>query len=301
MVAWLSQQPVALPENWSPLSIAAEFEARVDPRSERRVAGQPGNVAVIPVRGVIIPKANFYEVLGLATSVQTIGLQMRAAIEDPAIKAVVMDVNSPGGIVSGVTELANELRGMRGRKPIVAQADHLMASAAYWIASSADEIVASPGAAVGSVGVYGMHVDQSRLLDQMGLKVTMIADPAEKAEGNAFEPLSADAADHMRKMIAYHRALFRADVAAGRGIAPSDVADNWARVYTPPEAKAMNMINKVRSMAETLAAYGISTASAPGVGRAEVDGKVSRQRAQAVRQAQLDAVQAEFRALGVCV
>jgi signal peptide peptidase SppA len=218
---------------------------------------------------------------------------VREALADPDVKAVVLDVDSPGGTISGVGELASELRGLRGgAKPIVAHADYLVASAAYWIASQADEIVATPSALVGSVGVYSMHVDQSGFLEQLGIKVTFVAEPAQKIEGNPFEPLGADAEAHMRRIVAQGLKAFRADVAAGRGIAASDVADEWARVYTATDAKAMGMVDKIRTLPETLAAYGVNQPR---------DTTAARQRAAALRQAELDAMTAEFKALGVRV
>jgi ClpP class serine protease len=126
------------------------------------------------------------------------GRTVSEPLADSDVKAIVLDVDSPGGVISGVAELAGELRGLRGgAKPIVAHADYLVASAAYWIASQADEIIATPSALVGSVGVYSMHVDQSGWLEQLGIKVTLVAEPAQKVEGNPFDPLGADAEAHM--------------------------------------------------------------------------------------------------------
>jgi signal peptide peptidase SppA len=268
------------------------IEARIDPRTERTAARKHGAVAVIPVFGVITPRPSILEYYGLAISTQTIGQRVREAAADADVKAIVLDVDSPGGVISGVSELAAELRGLRGAKPIVAHADYLVASAAYWIAAQADEIIASPSALVGSVGVYSMHVDQSGLLEQLGIKVSLIAEPAEKIEGNPFEPLGEDAEAHMRGIISQGLATFRADVSAGRP--QSTVADSWARVYTAKDAKAMGMVDKIRTLSETLAAYGVGQPlAAPST--------ASRQRAAALRQAQLDAALAEFKALGVSV
>lgn len=270
------------------------IDARIDPRTERSVARKHGAVAVIPVFGIIMPRPSIYEFFGLATSTQTISRRVNEALADPDVKAIVLDVDSPGGVISGVAELAGELRGMRGgAKPIVAHADYLVASAAYWIASQADEIVASPSALVGSVGVYVMHVDQSGLLEQLGIKVTLVAEPAEKIEGNPFEPLGESAEAHLRSIVSQGLSAFRADVAAGRGISVSGVADEWARVYTAADAKRMGMVDKIRTLGETLAAYGIVQQVGPS--------QASRQRAQALRQAQIDAMTAEFQALGVRV
>jgi signal peptide peptidase SppA len=265
-------------------------QARVDPRTERSTARKSGAVAVIPMFGVITARPTLYERYGLTISTQTIGRQVREALADPDVKAVVLDVDSPGGTISGVGELAADLRAMRGPKPIVAHADYLVASAAYWIASQADEIIAAPSAMVGSVGVYTMHVDQSGWLEQMGIKVQFVAEPAEKIEGNPFEPLGKDAEAHMRGIVTQGLRDFRADIAAGRPDAR--VTDQWARVYTAKDARAMGMVDKIRTLPETLAAYGV---------RQGRDGTAARQRAAALRQAQLDAMTAEFQVLGVSV
>lgn len=229
---------------------------------------------------------------GLATSTVTIGRSVRAAVEDPDVKAVVMDMHSPGGTVSGVPELAAELRALRGSKPIVAHADYLMASAAYWIASQADEIVASPSAMVGSVGVYGMHVDQSGFLEELGFKVTLVADPEEKVDGNPFEPLSETAREEMQKLVSNDLRMFRADIAAGRAIKATDIADSWARVYQPREALAMGMIDKIRPISETLSAYGISR-------EAQSQPQRSRAQADASRRRQIEQLTAEMSVRGV--
>lgn len=196
--------------------------------------------------------------LGFGTSAQTIESSVRAAIAEPEIKAIVMDVDSPGGLATGVQELAAELRNMRGQKPIVAHVDYMAASAAYWIASSADEIVASPSAYVGSVGAFITHVDQSELLKQVGIDVTLIAEPEQKVDGNSFEPLSDRARGELQTLVSQAVDHFRADVAAGRGIRRSDISDQWAHTFTARDALAMGMIDKIRTFDQTLAAYGVS-------------------------------------------
>jgi membrane-bound ClpP family serine protease len=81
---------------------------------------------------------------------------------DPNVKAVVIDVDSPGGSVDGVAELFDQIYSARGSKPITAISNTLMASAAYWIGTAADELVVSPSGQVGSVGVYMVHDDFSK-------------------------------------------------------------------------------------------------------------------------------------------
>lgn len=83
-------------------------------------------------------------------------------------------MDSPGGGVGGVPEAFAALAAVRGRKPTVALSNPLMASAAYWLASAADQIVASPSALTGSVGVYHLHEDYSRAADAVGVTVSYI-------------------------------------------------------------------------------------------------------------------------------
>src|SRR5690606_21595735 len=122
----------------------AEIQAAIDKRRQVAIARRQGAVAVVPVRGVIIPRPNIWELFGVATSVQTVVAMTRAALADPNTKAVVHAYDSPGGSTAGVPEAWEQLHALRGDKPIIAVAEHLMASAAYWLASAADEIVAAP-------------------------------------------------------------------------------------------------------------------------------------------------------------
>jgi len=128
--------PLALSPNWPDwLSATVKgIEARIDPRTERTAARKQGSVAVIPVFGVIMPRPLILEYYGLTISTQRIGQHVREAVADPDVQAIMLDVGSPGGAVSGLSELA---AGLRGAKPIVAHADYLVASAAYWVAAQA--------------------------------------------------------------------------------------------------------------------------------------------------------------------
>jgi len=108
-----------------------------------------GTVAVIPIYGVIAPRMNLLSDFSGGTTFEALSAQLQGAMADDSIKTIVLDVDSPGGNAAGATEFASELLHARERKPIVAQAQHTMASAAYWVCSCATEIVASPSAMVG--------------------------------------------------------------------------------------------------------------------------------------------------------
>lgn len=122
----------------------------------RSVVNRDG-VAVIPVVGVISRYASFFtDVCGGAT-VERLATDIAAAIDDPSIRAVVLDIDSPGGQVTGINELADQLYNARGKKPLIAYGGGAMASGAFWLASACDEIVVDDTSQVGSVGVVATY------------------------------------------------------------------------------------------------------------------------------------------------
>ena len=237
----------------------AALDARIAPQTRNAVAGRQGTVAVIPVRGVITPKPSMWEQYGLTTSVASVVNATRAAVADPNIKAVVLEYDSPGGSTAGLSGGHAELMALRGTKPIIAQVDHLAASAAYWLASAADEIAISPGGLAGSVGVYSMHMDQSEAMAKLGVKAEFIHAGSDKVLANGFEPLSDAGRAYMQGLVDAAYAAFTSDVAAGRGVDVSRVrgdAYGNGRVLTADAARAAGVVDVTRSMAQTLAAYG---------------------------------------------
>jgi capsid assembly protease len=135
-----------------------DFEA-VEARRARRVDGadrmmiREGGVAVLPVVGPIFRYANLFTEFSGGAAVSTLARDFNAALTDPNVSAILLNIDSPGGEVAGISEFAQMIFDARGRKPIVAYVDSLGASAAYWIASAADEIVADATAMIGSIGV----------------------------------------------------------------------------------------------------------------------------------------------------
>lgn len=213
-------------------------------------------VAVIPVYGVIEQHSDwFMEMFGEGTSVDGLRDSLRAALADPDVKAIVLDIDSPGGTVAGITELAAEIRGVRGGdKPIVASANAFCASAAYWLASQCDEVTATPSAQVGSIGVYAVHQDVSRMLDELGVTVTLVSAGPHKTEGNMYEPLSDEAKADMQSRVDDTYTTFKADVAAGRRISADQVESDFGggRVMTAKKAAAAGMVDRVETLGATI-------------------------------------------------
>lgn len=218
-----------------------------------------GGVAVIPVHGVIEYRSSWLMEWFGGCSVEGLREDLAAALGDPTVTAIVLDVDSPGGSVSGITELAAELRGARGgAKPIVAVANTLAASAAYWLASQADELVVTPSGHVGSIGVYAIHEDVSRMLDEMGVTVTLIAAGEHKTEGNEFEPLTDEARKDIQDRVDGTYQQFVADVAAGRRVSADQVAESYGggRVLSAKKALATGMVDRVETIGQTVARMG---------------------------------------------
>lgn len=270
---------VALDAGGAPVALEA-MEA-VEMRAARggdRVSGeaQPGSlIAVIGIRGVIAQHARQVDDISGpgGTSTERVSLSLRASLDDPAVKAIVFDVDSPGGNTHGVQELAAEIFAARGRKPIIAQVNSTAASAAYWLASQADEIVVTPGGEVGSIGVYGVHKDVSAAAEKQGLKVTFISAGPYKVEGNPFEPLSPEAQAYGQTLVDATYDAFIADVARGRGVKAAVVRGGYGqgRAVLAKDAVREGMADKVATMDETLRRVARMKSPAGG-SRAAADG-----------------------------
>lgn len=151
-----------------------------------------GNVAVIPINGVIGKHVGSLERMSGATDVDDITGQVQKAIADEAVAGILLDVNSPGGSVSGVPEASDIIAEAAKMKPVVAYTDQLMASAAMWLAAGAGAIYASKSAHVGSIGVYMAFLDSSRAYELAGLKMELIKAGTFKGMGMAGTSLSDD-------------------------------------------------------------------------------------------------------------
>jgi signal peptide peptidase SppA len=214
-----------------------------------------GGIATIPIYGVIAPRMNLLSEMSGGTTFETLTGQLRAAVADPNTRAIVFDVDSPGGNVAGATEFSKEVRAARGTKPIVAVAHHLMASAAYWAMAGASEIVASPSAMVGSIGVYTIHDDISAALGNLGIKRSVFAAGKYKAEGADGGALSADAQTHVKALVdtAYGRMV--ADIATGRGVSAFAVKGGYGegRTLDAEAALRAGLVNRIATVDEVFA------------------------------------------------
>ena len=235
---------------------ADEIRERLDIEAVGNGRSMPGGaVAVLPLMGTIMPRANMMSQYSGGTSVQGFTRSFREAMANSQISSIVIDVDSPGGQVSNVPELATEILRARGTKPIVAVANTLAASAAYWIASAADELIVSPSAEVGSIGVLAMHQDVSGMLEREGVKVNFISAGKYKVEGNPYEPLNDEARGAIQARVNEYYDMFVSAVAKGRGVKPADVRGGFGegRTVGAREAVSLGMADSVATLDETIA------------------------------------------------
>lgn len=241
--------------SFNPEQIAERLAAARADNGDRSGAARVGPVALIPMYGVISQRQSLMSDTSGGTSVEEMRTALRTALADPQVAAIVFDIDSPGGSTDGIPEFAAELRSLRdGAKPITAQVNTLAASAAYWLATSMTEIVATQSGEVGSIGVFAIHEDISRAADAAGVTTTLISAGKYKVEGNQFEPLTDDARAAMQGQVDDFYAMFRADVAAGRKVSAATVDADYGqgRTLLTAAAKDAGMVDRIGTLEQTV-------------------------------------------------
>ena len=172
---------------------------------------------------------------------------VRQALADESVSQILIDIDSPGGSVYGVAELAEDILSACSQKPVIAIANSLAASAAYWIGCSAAELYVTPGGEVGSIGVWQAHFDYSQAMAAEGVTPTLISAGKYKIEGNPYAPLDSDAQGFMQSRVDDYYATFTKAVARGRGAPLSQVRDGMGqgRVLGADAALAANMVDGI--------------------------------------------------------
>lgn len=231
------------------------FAASEGEGSDEPYCVTPGGVAVLDLSGVIAQRMNLMMQFSGGTSCEQFTSAFQQALKDPNVKAIVLDVNSPGGSVGGVAEAANAVFAARGVKPVVAVANTLCASAAYWIASAASQVVASPSASVGSVGVYMVHSERSKANASAGVNRQVISAGKYKAISNEHTPLSDEARGRLQSYIASVYDAFAGAVARHRGTTITAVQNGYGEGDTlfAADAVAAGLADRCATLSEVIA------------------------------------------------
>ncbi len=227
-----------------------------DARRQAATAVSSGGIAVLPLYGVVTQRGNMVDDVSGPGSVSTqkFASALRQALADDTVSQILIDIDSPGGSVYGVSELADEIVSARTQKPVVAVANSLAASAAYWIGCSASEVYVSPGGEVGAIGGWQAHFDHSQALAFEGVTPTLISAGKYKVEGNPYAPLDEEAQGFMQSRVDDYYASFTKAVARGRGVPIAQVREGMGqgRVFGADAALANNMVDGVATFDEVV-------------------------------------------------
>lgn len=211
-----------------------------------------GDTAIIPVRGVL---ARYSDQINGACqdqgrSAESIQADLAKASQNPNISRIILRIDSPGGSVAGTAETGAAIRAASASgKQVIAFVDGLAASAGYWLASQADQIVASaPGSLVGSIGVIMALVDSSKNQEKAGYKVHVVRSVGLKAPGTAGESLSTEQMASVEKVVGDLHQLFRDTVASGRNLDQKQM-DTVAtgEVFTAAEGMRLGLVDSIQS------------------------------------------------------
>lgn len=225
----------------------------------RAIGGLPykrtsDGVAVITVTGSLINRGAWVGSSSGETSYEGIKFQVASAVNDPKVRSILLDIESPGGEAVGAFEAADAVRAAAKEKPVTAVVNGMAASAAYALASAANKIVTTPTGMAGSIGVVMMHADYSRFLDAEGVTPTLIFAGSHKVDGNPFEPLSDAVRSDLQAEVDNFYALFVKTVAAGRkGMSPAAIRDTEARTFLGKDAVDRGLADSVGTFESTLA------------------------------------------------
>lgn len=228
-----------------------------DTRKQMAAASTGSGIAVLPLYGVVTQRGNMVDDISGpgSSSTQQFTSVLRQMLTDDKVGQILIDIDSPGGSVYGVSELASEIIKARAQKPVIAVANSLAASAAYWIGCSASEFYVTPGGEVGSIGVWQAHFDYSKALEEDGVKPTLISAGKFKVEGNPYVPLDEQAQAFMQSRVDDYYNAFVEAVAIGRGVSINDVKTGMGegRVLGADAAMAQNMVDGIATFDDVLA------------------------------------------------
>lgn len=213
----------------------------------RRQQAAESGVYVVPVHGVLVSRSAHVNPCESMTSYEAIRTMLRAAVDDPAVARIVLDIDSPGGSALGCADLADEIFNARAAKPITAIANFNAFSAAYWLGSAASQLIVSRSSGVGSIGVIARHLDLSAKLAADGVKITSVYAGARKNDLNSAEPICTEAVTFLQSMVADMYDQFADGVARNRGLSVAKVKATEAGVFFGADAIAQGLADRLES------------------------------------------------------
>ena len=233
----------------------------IEARIGKPLANEPkpyevvNGVAVIEMEGIIAKRMSLFTKISGGISTYHIQQQFSEAMADRKVRAILLNIDSPGGGIDGTSELSEMIHSARGEKPIVAWTDGAMCSAAYWIGSAADAVyISGDTPQVGSIGIVAAHMDISKAEEMMGVKTTEITAGKYKRIASRHAPLSQEGRQTMQEMVDYVYSAFIGDVAKHRGVSEEQVLEQMAdgRIFFGRQAVNAGLADGVSTMEELI-------------------------------------------------
>lgn len=240
-------------EDWTERNMQAALGSGAKRLEGARYAVLDDGIAVVPIFGPIFPRANMLTEMSGATSADMLKRDISLSVASPNVHAIMMLVDSPGGAVSGVSAVADTVFAARGEKPIIAHVSGTAASAAYWIASAANELRLERTGIVGSIGVAALvpHQVSPNASGEMNVEVISSNAPNKRPD-----PESDDGRAEIVRSLDAIEAAFITDVARGRGVTATVVKSDFGQggVRIGSDAVQHKMADRVSSYEQSLAA-----------------------------------------------
>lgn len=213
-------------------------------------------VAVLPIRGPIYRHAGFVDdylaFLFGGISIDRIADALRAALADDSARSILLSFDTPGGQVTGLDHLAAMIREAGSVKPLAAFAEGMCCSAGYYLASATGEVTASPTALVGSIGTIAVFLDDSGMLEQMGLKEIPIV--SSQSPKKLMDPATPEGFAEWQGVVDACAAVFVADVAKYRGVTVEAVLDGFGQgsVFVGAAARKAGLVDRIGTVDDAI-------------------------------------------------
>lgn len=278
---------IARRANEAPEAVAAKLGKPLE--NARKVSARDGT-AIIPISGPIFRRANLFVEISAATSVEILAQDLQTAAEDPSIERIILEVDSPGGQATGIAELASQIRAID--KPVIAYVDGMAASAAYWLAAAANQIVAASTAMLGSIGVVASYRPEK----DGPIKIISSVSPLKQAA-----PDTEEGRAEAQRVVDELAAVFVQDVAAYRGTTPEIVASQFGRggVLVGKAAVTAGMADRVGTFESLFTIAGAPGKQPRGITMSEYTSpEITRDYLAAEHPALLESIQSEAQAAG---
>lgn len=255
---WLQSQiigqPMAMPEPHLVHLIEAITANRYSLPKERKTGARitDNGTAIVEIHGTLINRSPVMSSFWGLTSYEGLAEQFRRLETHAEVKRVVLDINSPGGMVMGIQAAAEAIERLAKKKPVHAIAHDMAASAGYWLAACAQSLSIMPDGEAGSIGVRSGHISYAEQFEREGIQVTMFSAGATKLDGSPYKLLTAGEAAEEQYAIerAYDR--FVSHVAKARKMSEEAVRDTDARMYVGQAAVEAGLVDRVETLEDMI-------------------------------------------------